>query len=363
VDWTDAVRIGVGLAGLLGLLGSIGYIVARSTTRGGRWLRAARTAGLAGVGRSGKDLVGRAGHLQVRFSPLSGAATQVTVSGPGTAAGLTLQWENPADPSHGARDTRIGDEPFDAVVVVEGPTALAQALLDDPARRALLWLHGALPHPTDTAMPGRWAVKDGVLYLDVPDVHAEHLGDIVEEAIRLMGRLAEPADLARRIADNLRGEPVARVRRRSLDVLARWYPEDPATRDALLAARDDPDADVRLRAGLALGAEGRDVVRAVAADEGAADDTARRAFAALEAELTLDEAMGLLRHALRTRRVRTAEAGQLTLAGGESGQLSLAAGEEGALTLAEGERRSLAVADDDAAPQPRPARSAERAGT
>jgi hypothetical protein len=73
--------------------------------------------------------------------------------------------------------------------------------------------------------------------------------------------------------------------------------------------------------------------------------------------------MGLLRHALRTRRVRAAEAGQLTLAGGESGQLSLAAGEEGALTLAEGERRSLAVADDDAAPQPRPARSAERAGT
>jgi HEAT repeat protein len=91
-------------------------------------------------------------------------------------------------------------------------------------------------------------------------------------------------------------------------VLAREFPKHPATREALLAAREDPDAEVRLRAALELGDEGRDVLLALASGEGAEDATTARAVAALGARLDPGEARKLLGRALRTRRIATAQA-------------------------------------------------------
>ena len=192
---------------------------------------------------------------------------------------------------------------------------------------------------------------------------------------------------------------MAAVRLQCLATLAREFADHPATGEALLAASEDPDAEVRLRAAIALGPKGREVLLAVAGGEGAEDATTERAVLALGFYLTTAEAQGILRNALRTRREATARAclralgqrrgpgvvatlakvvavekpelaavaadalgatgdaaarqaiaeiqsrarrgpRQLSLAGGESGQLSLASGEEGRLSLAEDERRN-----------------------
>jgi len=94
----------------------------------------------------------------------------------------------------------------------------------------------------------------------------------------------------------------------------RELPDHPATREALLAARDDPDADVRLRAGAALGAEGREPLLRLALGEGAEDATTDRAVTALGEQLTLDEATAILRNALRARREATARSAMGVLA-------------------------------------------------
>jgi HEAT repeat protein len=136
----------------------------------------------------------------------------------------------------------------------------------------------------------------------------EHLGEVLTRTIALARRLATPADVPRRLAHNLKTEPVAGVRQQVLATLAREFPDEPVARAALRAARADPDAEVRLRAGIALGAEGRDVLVAIAGGEGATDETTQRAVAALGWHLTTPEAVGILRNALRTRREATARA-------------------------------------------------------
>ena len=124
----------------------------------------------------------------------------------------------------------------------------------------------------------------------------------------LARRLETPEDVPRRLAENLRTETVAGVRSQILVTLARELATHPATREALLAAREDPDAEVRLRAGIALGPEGREVLLRVAGGEGAEDVATERAVLALGVSLTIDEAQDVLRKALRTRREATARA-------------------------------------------------------
>ena len=136
----------------------------------------------------------------------------------------------------------------------------------------------------------------------------EHLAEVLAEVVALARRLATPEDVARRLADNLKAEPVAAVRLQCLATLAREFADHPATGEALLAASEDPDAEVRLRAAIALGPKGREVLLAVARGEGAEDATTERAVLALGFYLTTEEARGILRSALRTRREATARA-------------------------------------------------------
>jgi hypothetical protein len=137
---------------------------------------------------------------------------------------------------------------------------------------------------------------------------AEHLPEVLGEVLDLARRLATPSDLALRLAENLKTEPVAGVRRQCLLALAREFPGHPASREALLAAREDPDAEVRLQVGITLGPEGRATLLGVASGEGADDETTERAVAALGWHLTTAHALAILRHALRTRREGTARA-------------------------------------------------------
>jgi hypothetical protein len=269
------------------------------------WREAARAAGLGAVEESQGGLAGWAGPLRVRLERCgdseSGVGTRITVSGPAMPAGLTVRPESLGSRIRGVRGVReveVGHDTFDAAAWVEGSATLARAVLDADVRRALrALLDGRLEQPGRSPFFASGRLEDGVLRLDVPDAPPvtrlrglgergepgeepgaiaylgalEHLGEVLASAVALARRLATPADVPRRLADNLKSEPVAGVRLRVLSALAREFPDEPATRAALRAAREDPDAEVRLRAGIALGAEGRDVLLGIAGGEGAPD--------------------------------------------------------------------------------------------
>jgi HEAT repeat protein len=249
--------------------------------------------------------------------------------------GLTIRPEGLVSTVRGARGVReveVGHDTFDAAVWVEGNATVARAVLDASTRRALRALFGGrLGRPGHTPFWASGYLEGGILHVDVPrsvpshgrhlaevqgqDAGAyaylggqEHLAEVLAEVLSLARRLATPEDVARRLADNLKAEPVASVRLQCLATLAREFADHPATGEALLAASEDPDAEVRLRAGVALGPKGRDVLLAIAGGEGAEDATTERALLALGYSLTAEKAQGILRNALRTRREATARA-------------------------------------------------------
>lgn len=305
---------------------------------------AARAAGLVRVERRASELSGWKGRVHVRVSYYDAGdapGTRLVLSGPGLADGLTIRPETfgtSLRAAVGEREVEIGDGAFDRAAWIQGSPALAHALLDPRTREALrsvfdgyLQWSGAMPFLASASF------DDGVLRIDVPAVlkgrggakgavaavldalagaepetarlgRPERLPEVLAAALELARRLAPPVDVARRIAENLRDEPEPGVRARSLVTLVREFPKHSATREALLAAREDPDAEVRLRAALALGDEGRDVLLALASGEGAEDATTARAVAALGARLDPAEARKLLGRALRTRRMATAQA-------------------------------------------------------
>jgi HEAT repeat protein len=346
-------------------LGAFGVIRRPAGARMRHWKEAARAAGLASVEESRNLLAGWTGNLRVhmsRFEGPRGHGTRISVSGPGIPAGLTVRPEGWGGSVRGfhVREIEVGDEAFDRAAWVEGPPALVRSLLDAGTRRALLALfEGRLERPRLTDFWADGQVEDGELRVDLlevpPPVKAafveiadalagtganqdqdaptegcigafERLPDALAAALALARRLAPPDDVARRLAENLRSEPLAGVRLRCLTALAREFAGHPATRDALLAAREDPDAEVRVRAGIALGPEGRETLLRVAHGEGAPDETTERAVAALGEHLTLADAQEILRDALRTRRERTARAclGAIGFRGGEQAVRTLA---------------------------------------
>jgi hypothetical protein len=323
-----ALVLSFGFAALLTAAVALGLPVAIALRTRAARREAARRVGLGRVSETVSELVGWAGPLRVRLSGyVAGrAAGRITLSGPGLPAHLTVRHEDLdfwMRPARGVRDIETGDATFDEVARVEGSPAVARALLDAETRRVFLGLvQGHLERERLAPFRALAWLKEGELTVEVPDGggHLARLPEILEGVLAFARRLAPPKDPARRIADNLEAEPEAGVRRQSLAFLAREFPAHPATREALLAARGDPDAEVRLRAGLALGADGRDVLLAVAGERSVDDATAERAVVGLGALLTVEEARGLLRDALLSRRLATARAclGALGRRGGEA---------------------------------------------
>ena len=309
------------------------------------WKEAARVAGLRAVEETRRDLVGWAGGLRVRLSRYADGSTfgtSIIVSGPGLPPDLTVRPEGPRSVLQGARGVReieIGHDAFDAAAWVQGDAAVVRAVLDADTRQAIRALfEGRLERPGRSPFWASGRIEEGVLRVDVPEtkpptrgqespsgdglapaVGSDYVGrpdrlpEVLPDVVALARRLTAPADVARRLAENLKTEPVAGVRRQCVTTLAREFPDHPAAREALLAAREDPDAEVRLRAGIALGPEGRETLLRVAGGEGAEDETTERAVAALGDHLTSAQAQEILRHALRTRRETTARACLLAL--------------------------------------------------
>jgi len=323
----------IGLPAAVYLLAHLAGGEARERAR--LWREAARAAGLSNVEESPGTLGGRAGPLEVRLSRHGSGSvrgTRIAISGPSLPADLTVRPEGAGtrlQSVRGVREIEVGHDTFDRAAWVQGRPAVVRAVLDRATRRALRALfEGRLERPGLSPFWATGRVDEGVLLVDVPEVvprneggpgmawavgsdfvgGSNRLHEVLPAVLALARRLEEPADVPRRLAENLRGETVAGVRLEVVTTLAREFPDHPKTREALLAAREDPDAEVRLRAAITLGPEGRDTLLAIAGGEGAPDVTTERAVVALGGRLTTAEARGILRSALRTRREATARA-------------------------------------------------------
>lgn len=307
----------------------------RSTQRKRLWRESASEAGLEVVPDDGSETVtAMAGPLRVRFSEgwrSAGHATKLEIDGRGLAPGLTLRPEPPGAPpaSQRPKEIEVGDEEFDREVSIEGLSVVALAVLDARTRQAVrtllrgpfearggwpVWITGELVDGRlEVVVPSRTPglrrgpghhepEQAGSVYLD----GEYRLPRVLRAVLDLADRLVVTGELPARLSANLTHEPLAGVRRRLIQTLVWDYPEDAATREAVMGSRDDEDAVVRLRAGIALGRKGHDILLGLAGGEGAEDGTSARAAKELGASLSLETASDLLRRALRTRRGQTA---------------------------------------------------------
>jgi hypothetical protein len=316
---------------------SIGYLVAseRRRAQARSWREAAARVRLSDVEESeggffgGTSLRGRSGELEVRLEGYRRGkydrGTKIVVTGLGHGAGgLSLRREGLGTAIEkrvmGEREIEIGDASFDDEYYVQGRAPLAIALLDPETRRQV----GALLRNRIALPTGGWVDVDASLSEGVLDVRVRESGfsgnrervpDILAVVLDVGRRLVAPHDVAARIADNCRSESSAGARVRSLLVLAREFPRHPATRDALLAGCQDPNEEVRLRAGIALREDGRQTLLDLVRGARVTDSCAARAIEALRARLPAEQAEEALQRALaEEERPLTAKACLETLA-------------------------------------------------
>lgn len=287
----------------------------------GTWAAAARLLNLGGIvqqprsWRLGSRLTCTSQGLGVALESYQESkydtGTRIVVDGLGHGAEpLTLRSEGVGTRIFG-REIEVGDPAFDSQVFIQGPEALALAVLDAPARtRFARLLRGEAATQQNTVEVKAVALERGVLEVRVNDRHAarsaEQIAQVLQSTLESAHSLAAPSDLPARLAQNFRCEPVDGVRLRLLQVLDGEYPDRPETRQALRDALQDKSSRVRLHAALNLGTEGHGMLRDFAVCP--QDSYAARAVTALGGSLTLAELDGILEQALAGRRTETAGA-------------------------------------------------------
>ena len=306
---------------------AVAYLIAstKGRARAAAWHNAAGAVGLTAVELRESfgipsRLTGRSGPLEVTLERYRRGkhetGTRITIAGMGHGlSGLSLRREGLATAFEkvvGEREIELGDPAFDAELFVQGSAPLARALLDAETRSLLAGLlRGHVPVSGGT-VPARVSLSGGVLRADLQERPFSPPGARLPEVLATLRtvarRLVAPADIALRLAENLRSEPAAGVRLQGLLMLLREYGNHPAAREALLAARADPSAEIRLRAGIALGDEGRELLVELAGAESGEDACAAGAVAALADALPLERTGEILARALRSRRIATARA-------------------------------------------------------
>lgn len=264
------------------------------------WKDAAAWSGLQVVEASGPlawrlRIAARSQLLEVRIEGASqraekGSRIVIKVSGPPGFSGVRIRRQTVKP----AREIEVGDEPFDDGFRIEGPLRLVTALLDSPTRRLLAR-----------------AIVAGEVVISGCELEAFTFDGLVPELLPLLvelgQRLAQPLDIAGRLADNALKDPEAGVRLRNLMCLVREFPGEPGTIEVLRNACMDLSPEVRLRAARELGAEGREVLVQLA--EGDEDDaTTALAISFLGGELPFERAQAMLSRALRSRRFLTVRA-------------------------------------------------------
>lgn len=240
-------------------------------------------------------LTARSGPLAVLVEDTNrrgnpGSRMVVTVPGPPGFLGLRIRRQTVKP----AREIEVGDEAFDDAFWIEGPLRLVTALLDFPTRRLIAR-----------------AVVECELTLAGGDLEAytfdARVPEVLPKLVELGKRFTEPLDVAQRVADNALQDPEAGVRLRNLLLLVREFPGEPATLEVLRAACADWSSEIRLRAAMELGAEGREVLfQLTESDED--DAVSAQAVSLLGRELPFARTQAILTQALRIRRLQTARA-------------------------------------------------------
>jgi hypothetical protein len=246
-------------------------------------------------------LAARAWPVEVRIEEASkrNVGTKVVVVVPGppgfSAVRIRRELENPLP---WGREIEVGDETFDAAFYLGGPPSLVCALLDSLTRRLLADLNAA----------GRLEIVSGEIQAEMFDLRLPFLLPFLLELAR---RFTHPVDIAQGLADNARLDPEPGVRLQTLLLLVREFPADPRTTETLRAACLESDPQIRLRAAMELGAEGRDLLIQFAEEELAEDVNDGRnaqAIRILGRELPYERIRAILARALRRRRIQTAYA-------------------------------------------------------
>ena len=314
--------------------------------RGRSWRAAAHAANLTDVVTSDflgieTGITGRSGLLRVTLERYQRGknekGTRIVIDGLGHPSyEFALRKEgvgSAIEKAFGEREIQLGDREFDRRAYIHGSPRVVHAVLDFETRRLIGELiNGRIPTGApDAPLEARVAVSDGALRAEIPEraFHpgGEHLPVALGTLLDAARRLVLPDDVPARLADNVRNDPLPEVRLANLLTLAREYTTYIATQEALRAACGDPDDEVRLRAALALGEEGREVLRQIASSIDVADGRSARAVRALGRHLTLDQAEAILRQALEAKRPGTAGAavGSLGFIGGPAVVRALAA--------------------------------------
>jgi hypothetical protein len=299
------------------------------------WLAAAESCRLEEVRvrrRAGRvrRLEARRGGLDVRLEFARGAdmthlGTRILVGG--LTRQIQMRLEEPPEPltyRPPRGNVPVGDEVFDETMSVKGSRRHALALLDAKTRSRTrevfagrrhvvgLWAEVSLPSAASVT-GGRLVVERFVEYR--PEVFSNALADV----LALAEALVEPDALEPRLARNAREDPEPQVRLANLRELVAESPRHAATREALRAAAADGDELVQLEAAVHLGSEGKATLLDIASRGWSADACCARAVAELRSALPVEQARAILAHALRTRRLETAQAcvDSLSRRGGE----------------------------------------------
>lgn len=261
------------------------------------WREAVKRCGLSLVEVSHRwtspRLTARAGPVEVRLERRR-SVVQVTVwvQGPPDFASVRIRREASMPP--GEREVVTGDEAFDSTFVVEGPPRFLVARLDTEMRRLL----------REANAVSELEITGGTLRTETRDYE---LAQVLPLLVEIGRRWAKPLDVMQCLAENAQQDFEAGVRLSNLLLLVRGLPGDPRAAAALRTACTDASPQVRLRAAMELGAEGRDVLLKLAESMGN-DDVSSRAVAALGRELPLERARAILNRALRGHHVQTARA-------------------------------------------------------
>ncbi|MFN8090757.1 MAG: HEAT repeat domain-containing protein [Vicinamibacteria bacterium] len=280
------------------------------------WRKAAADAGLEGVAETerffGHELTGRSGPLAVKFERFQRgggkgpAGTRIEIAGLGHGDfGLAFRREGLGARLDrvltGERDIETGDASFDREVFVSGRPSLAHAVLGAEARAAVLALaRGRIPVPGGPWVEADVEVDRGKIKVEITESVFDDAerpavsGALVLWLLDAARRLAAPESVPVAIAVRAAADPEPGVRLASVRHLIEAFGSDPSTRPALLGARTDPDARVRVEAAQALGDDGVETLLGVVREERTEDALRARAILALGGRLPVDLATVIL---------------------------------------------------------------------
>ncbi len=232
-------------------------LLPRRPTRREDWDRAAAWCGLPLEGKTSKlypRFTAQIEPFEVRVEAFETGKkeTRIEVKAPVAPDFEPVKIRPQASRAAGKADLVAGDPGFDDAFTLEGPALALLALLDSDTRR----------HMRAVSAVGRLEISSGQIEAVISEDGL--LSEILPSLIKIGKRLGTPIDLRRSLVENVKRDTESGARLQNLLFLIRELPGYPGTEEALRAACSDWSSPVRLQAARALGAEGRDILLALA---------------------------------------------------------------------------------------------------